>query len=109
MACNINGHILMDGLLPSKWDVARKLYPNNFADPAASATMSRIEVCGQLAALMGFENVAVGWNVDADLLALQIAIPPIQLVDLARETLGRRVSNRCSNMPDCSLSPSHSA
>ena len=40
-----------------------------------------------LATLVGFDNVVVGWNVEADLMALHIALPAIQVVDLARDPL----------------------
>ena len=41
--------------------------------------------------MVGFDNVVVEWNVDVDLMALHIALPAIQLVDMARDPFVRQV------------------
>ena len=69
---------------------ASNLYPNNLADTPATAAISAIEVSQQLAALLAFDNVVVGWNTE-DLMALHIALPAMHEVALVRDPLIRQV------------------
>ena len=68
-------------------DEPRKLYLNNFADAPCTQAISAIEVSRAHATLVGFDNVIVGWNVEADHMAFQVALPAIEVIDLAREPL----------------------
>ena len=68
VACNANGQVLVHAVVKRTGEEARKLHPNNFADSPRSCALSRIEVSKTLGEFLGYENLLVGWNVDADLM-----------------------------------------
>ena len=85
VACYAKGQVLVHAVVQRTAEESRKLYPNNFADEPKSCALPLIEIWKSLGQMLRFDNLLVGWNVDADLMALHMAVPAIQVVDLARE------------------------
>ena len=89
VACNANGQVLVHAVVKPTAEEARKLHPNNFADSPENCALPLVEILKTLGEFLGYDNLLVGWNVDADLMALHMAIPAIQVVDMSREPMVR--------------------
>ena len=89
VACNANGQVLVQAVVKRTAEEARKLHPNNFADSPENCALPLVEILKTLGEFPGYDNLLVGWNVDADLMALHMAMPAIQVVDMAREPMVR--------------------
>ena len=89
VACNAKGQVLVHAVVKRTGEEARKLHPSNFGDSPKTCAISMVEVSKTLGEFLGYDNLLVGWNMDADLKALHLAIPAIQLVEMAREPMLR--------------------
>ena len=86
LVSNVVGNVLMCVVLRAKTpDNVRRLWPNMIQDAPEDISMNREDCIGFLARLIGYNKYVVGWKVEADLTALGIAIPAIQVIDLAHE------------------------
>ena len=77
VACNHNGEVLVVAVVQRTAEESGKLYPNNFAYAPQCCALPLIEISKSLCQMLGFDNVLVGWNVDADLISLHMAVPAI--------------------------------
>ena len=83
---NIVGNVLVCAIINARdKDSARRLWPNVPQEVPVTIGSDREEMIGVLARIIGYNKYLVGWKVEADLIALGISIPAIQVVDLAHE------------------------
>ena len=86
--CNSNGQHLMYGVIQRNAEESRKLYPNKFPDAPLSASLALVPASKDLAHLLRYDNLIVAWIVE-EVMALHMAVPAIQVVDLTGEPMVR--------------------
>ena len=69
---------------------SRRLWPNMRADVQPEFAMKKKQIRQYLAEMLGYDTLLVGWKVEADLAAIGLTLPAIQVVDMAAEEIPRQ-------------------